>query len=443
MLRMFVLAFPGARTLMSIHSYCRWQLLIIVLWILNLFSLDSLGASKNDKGWERQLDDNVQEKTPQPYDCTENECISPPLEKIAIAKSIWGKPDLLAPVITQAAIEKKRSTAVLKMAMRCMTLSSPSPFEDGNDTFISQPANAPFIPRSMLPEHRPQKTLVSSEEKPVTPASGARPSIPVSRNPAYASHPKKLDKKELSAAFDFLKSSQPKKAEQIFRKFLNHVQFRDTAIVGLARSLLKQGDQYCREAEKILRDLKNKSKNRKVGDEVLSETPGLDMGLVRALEASGKWVSAQKLLQAMARDHKRDLAPDDWSSPCDNHTIDIARVRLQEERGDYKTAGALLQAMARDHKRDLALNDWSSPCDNHTIDLTRVRLLQERGDYEPAGQLLQAMARDHKRDPLMTGPAPVAITPLILPGFDCFRREGITNRPVTCCRPWPGITRET
>ena len=175
MVRMFALAFPRKRILMSIHSCCRWQLLIIVLWILNLLSLDSLGASKNDNGWQRQLL-NVQEKTALSYDCTENECVSP-LAKIVKVKSSGGKPDLPMPVKTQASITKERPTAALKTAQRRMTLSSLSPLEDGNCVFNSQPAKAP--------ENSPPAVTDLLQVEPICECRSGRKAVQIDKRPIY------------------------------------------------------------------------------------------------------------------------------------------------------------------------------------------------------------------------------------------------------------------
>ena len=270
--------------------------------------------------------------------------------------------------------------------------------------------NAPvFTPGSTLPEPQQKEATPEHQPKKATPKQG-----PVSLNPhaqafiprpgvkpstsTRALHCQAISphKNEIDEAFNLLKSS-PKKAEQKFRRIIGVNPHEKTAVVGLARSLFEQGgSQHYREAEQLLIDFKSKNEQRAVGGQNLSSVKDLDMTLVRVFGASGQWLSAQKLLQTMARDQKRDLPPDDWTTPCGNHTIDITRARLQEDKGHYEDAGKLLQAMARNHKSTLATEDSTTPCGNHTIDITRVRLHQDRGYYEDAGKLLQAMAGNHK-----------------------------------------------
>ncbi|MCL6271295.1 hypothetical protein M3P05_15320, partial [Sansalvadorimonas sp. 2012CJ34-2] len=164
--------------------------------------------------------------------------------------------------------------------------------------------NAPvFTPQAMLPKHEqkmaiPKHGSISQipNAQPFISWQGAEPPPALVGFDFQVIYPHQT---EINKAFALLKAkpSKPKEAEQIFRKFINNDQYEETATVGLARSLLKQGgNQYCREAEKILRDLKSKGNNRKVGDEDLSNVNDLDMTLVRALEASRQYLSAQKLL---------------------------------------------------------------------------------------------------------------------------------------------------
>ena len=247
--------------------------------------------------------------------------------------------------------------------------------------------------RQRLP--KPVKTTAADAKFRLNP--DAKPFIPHfslgQAMPLEPTHLPRLQKTSdwINKAFGQFRNQQFQDSEREFRSILQTAGLgkskKNTAIIGLARSLQKQTLEKTKEACTLLEELKRNSATDFYG---ASRIPALDHTLSLCKKKLGQFNEAERLLLAISKKYTK-AGEGELCKPCGQHDIDLALARLWLVMGKNKRAEALLLAMS-DKAPEADEASLCVPCGQHDIDLDLARAWQATSKYKRAEALLLAMS---------------------------------------------------
>lgn len=302
-----------------------------------------------------------------------------------------------------------------------------STVEAQKETTKSPDTARPQQPETSLPEKNPEQkaTLASIVARAVAThalKNTSQSTIPrrkEAKPAAKIQESRFFRRPEVDEAFKNLKLN-PARAETQFYHLLKAGDLDQWQInnlkEGLARSLQRQGRQYCAEAERILRELQYEFTDDTPTTQIIS----VHLTLAHVLINSGKLAHSQTLLlQTMKlvdpeRTNNEKIA---LVTPCGHQNLDQALVLLHLERCHYQKARMLLLAMTADLRppEQLSLPEEKlilHPCGDDQLDVLMCRILEKQQRFADAEKMLLALMRKYPAKQQRRLPSSYPVSPL-------------------------------